>query len=167
MNDPAAQAKRFEQHRAAVYGWAYGVLLRHHDALDVTQDVALKWCGLANGSPPANPRGWLRRVTVNRAVDLLRGRRRSTDRVDALAAADQPDALEAAERDDAVAAALAELTDAQCAVLVAKVFDNLTFAQIAREQGLAVSTVKTHYLRALAGVRDRLKHQADFTGTEP
>jgi RNA polymerase sigma factor (sigma-70 family) len=164
MNDSAAQAQCFEQHRAAVYGWAYSVLASHHDALDVTQDVAMKWWGLPAANRPANPRGWLRRVTINRAVDLVRGRRRVTHGVPVLPAARQPDALEAAELRDAVAAALAVLTDAQGAVLIAKVYDNLTFDQIAKEQELAVSTVKTHYLRALAGVRDRLKNQADFTG---
>ena len=55
-------------------------------ALDVTQDVALKWCGLPATNRPINPRGWLRRVTINRAVDLLRGRRHPTRDVDALAA---------------------------------------------------------------------------------
>ena len=41
-------------------------------------------------------------------------------------------------------------------MLIAKVYDGLTFAQIAAELKLAVPTVKTHYLRALSAVRDRL-----------
>ena len=44
----------------------------------------------------------------------------------------------------------------QRSVLTAKVHDDLTFAQIAAEHGLAVPTVKTHYLRALRTLRARL-----------
>ena len=55
-----------------------------------------------------------------------------------------------------MAAALERLTEAQRAVMVAKVYDGLTFPQIAAEMDLAVPTVKTHYLRALSAIRDRL-----------
>ena len=55
-----------------------------------------------------------------------------------------------------MAEALAELTDAQRGVLVAKIYDDLTFARIAEDLGVAVPTVKTHYLRAVRAVRQRL-----------
>jgi DNA-directed RNA polymerase specialized sigma24 family protein len=55
-----------------------------------------------------------------------------------------------------VAGAFDGLSDGQRIVLTAKVFDGLTFAEIAAEHDLAVSTVKTHYLRAVRAVRDRL-----------
>ncbi|GAF95160.1 unnamed protein product, partial [marine sediment metagenome] len=51
------------------------------------------------------------------------------------------------------------LSDVQRSVIVAKVYDDMTFAQVAEELGLAVSTVKTHYLRAVGTVRDRLKRR--------
>jgi len=56
-----------------------------------------------------------------------------------------------------IAAALDRLTDIQRSVLVAKVYDEMTFAEIAAEMSVAVSTVKTHYLRAVQVVRDRLR----------
>ena len=56
-----------------------------------------------------------------------------------------------------IAAALDRLTDVQRSVLVAKVYDEMTFAEIAMELSIAVSTVKTHYLRAVQAVRDRLR----------
>ena len=52
---------------------------------------------------------------------------------------------------------MSRLTDVQQAVLVAKVYDEMTFAAVASELGLAVSTVKTHYLRAVRAVGDRLE----------
>jgi RNA polymerase sigma factor (sigma-70 family) len=56
-----------------------------------------------------------------------------------------------------IASALDRLSDIQRSVLVAKVYDEMTFAAIAAEMNVAVSTVKTHYLRAVQAVRDRLR----------
>lgn len=159
----------FEPHRAAVYRWAYRVLASHHDALDVTQDVALRWCRLGEHEHPQHPLGWLRRVTVNRAVDLLRSRRPITG-LDERQPAPNPGVLRLVEADElrtAVAAAIADLSDAQGAVLIAKVYDNLTFARIAEELEISTSTAKTHYLRALAAVRDKLQPHADLNGRLP
>jgi RNA polymerase sigma-70 factor, ECF subfamily len=149
----------FQRYRAEVYGWAYRLLGRHHDAQDTAQDVFLRWLAQTHRGTPENPRGWLRQVTVNRALDLVRARRPTA----ALDGESGPRAsavgLDAAERQELrsdVTAALADLTDAQRGVLIAKVYDGLTFGAIAAELGLAVPTVKTHYLRALAAVRDRL-----------
>jgi len=162
-NSPPASG--FEQYTDEVYGWAYRVLGRHHDALDVVQDVFLKWARQCGEQPPQQPRGWLRRVTLNRAIDLRR-----RDRLDGtpiaqvfdeplttkdLAAADET-IDQVALRND-IAVALDRLTELQRGVLVAKVYDEMTFAQIAAELSLAVSTVKTHYLRAVQAVRDRLQ----------
>ena len=105
-------------------------------------------------------RAWLRRVTVNRAVDLIRARKSIESGRHAGGVPVPADGTSPAEREelrDRIAAALGELTEMQRSVLTAKVFDSLTFAQIAAEHDLAVPTVKTHYLRALRAVRDRLK----------
>ncbi len=154
----------FEQYTGEVYGWAYRLLGCHHDALDVVQDVFLRWDAQCTREAPARPHGWLRQVTLNRAIDLRRRRRTASDpgdnviqqpaiREDAAARLDQE-----VLRDD-IAAALSLLSDAQRSVLVAKVYDEMTFARIGDEMGLAVSTVKTHYLRAVRTVRDRLQRR--------
>lgn len=151
---------QFERYVPEVYAWAYRVLGRHQDALDVVQDVFLKWNEQCAAQPPHRPRGWLRRTTLNRAIDLMRGSKRSCseeviDGERSVAAGD--DAIEAAELRCDVAAALDDLSDMQRSVVVAKVYDGLTFAQIAAEHELAVSTVKTHYVRALQAMHARLK----------
>lgn len=171
----------FEEHGGAVYAWAYRLLGRHQDALDVVQDVFLKWLDQCRVSPPNHPRGWLRRATLNQAVDFIR-RRRAHERAvegrsrvipaEAIAAdsirvetreptASDHGALHGVDSDGEawrrrVAEAMGELTVPQRTVLAAKVFDGMTFARIADEQSLSVSTVKTHYLRALRSLRDRL-----------
>ena len=149
----------FQRHREDVYRWAYRLLGRHHDALDAVQDVFLRWLSQSRRAFPENPRGWLRRVTVNRAIDLLRARRACTTAEQSTVPrvhAPQADVIETGELRDDLGTALETLTDAQRSVLIAKVYDGMTFAQIAAEQRLAVPTVKTHYLRALGAVRDRM-----------
>ena len=58
-----------------------------------------------------------------------------------------------------IADAVETLSEMQQSVLFAKVYDGLTFARIAAELEIAVPTVKTHYLRALCSLRDRLGQQ--------
>ena len=152
----------FEHYTHDVYGWAYRLLGRHHDALDVVQDVFVRWNSQCAQSLPRQPRGWLRRVTLNRALDLGRSRqaRRETEASSLANVPAQPGTQPGPDQADLrrdVAAALEGLTDMQRAVLVAKVYDELTFARIAAELEVAISTVKTHYLRAVRAVRKQLE----------
>ena len=159
----AAEAgETFEPYRPQIYDWAFRLLGSHHDALDIVQDVFLRWLSQVQTSMPDNPRGWLRRATANRAIDVIRSRkRRIVARNLEPGDVQTPVARECSEvelgelRSD-VAEALCKLTDAQRTVLIAKEFDGRTFSNIAEELGLALPTVKTHYLRALKAVRSRL-----------
>ena len=152
----------FEQYAGQVYAWAYRFLGRHHDALDVVQDVFLRWDQQCSQARPLQPRGWLRRVTLNRAIDVSRKRQTSADSMTPMMKMPTADEAGVEPMDRAtlrqdIAAALDRLTDIQRSVLVAKVYDEMTFAEIATEMSLAISTVKTHYLRAVQAVRDRLR----------
>ena len=152
----------FEAYRNEVYGWAYRLLGEHHDALDVAQDVFLKWIDQCRDAQPRNPRAWLRRVTIRRAIDVQRSStsrrareksaRSSTVHVETTAGS-------RAELREEIVDALESLSEMQRSVLVAKVFDGLTFARIAAELEIAVPTVKTHYLRAVVALRNRLGDQ--------
>ena len=163
QSDPSPPAS-FDQHSGDVYGWAYRILGHHHDALDVVQDVFLRWSKQCSHAQPQQVRGWLRRVTINRAIDLQRDRRlklvnddSARESPEGASAENAPDAeSDTAALRTAIVSALDRLTDIQRSVLVAKVYEESTFATIAAELDLAVSTVKTHYLRALRTVRDCL-----------
>lgn len=147
-------ASAFERYRAAVYGWAYRVLGDHHDALDVTQDVFVTWWRVhRENDAPANAVGWLRTVTINRAINLFKTRGRGTT----LAIEPTSDRSADTKLDrEIVAGALAGLPEMQRAVLFAKIYDGCTFAEMASQMDLAVSTVKTHYVRGLQAVRRAL-----------
>ena len=160
-DDRGSTSNVYELYAPQVYGWAYRFLGRHHDALDVVQDVFLKWMAQCARGTPDRPRGWLRRVTVNRAIDLAR-QRRETPEAD-IQTADRDGDTQALGRHDRevlredVSTAMQRLPEMQRAVLVAKVYDELTFAQVADDLGIAVSTAKTHFLRALTAMRERLR----------
>jgi RNA polymerase sigma-70 factor (ECF subfamily) len=159
MTPTAAKSDRvFQRYRHDVYAWAYRLLGRHHDALDVAQDVFLRWTKRsAAADAPTNPRAWLRTVTINRSVDVIRSRTAAAaGEMAATIGEARPSEADREELRAAIARAMAPLSDMQRAVLTARVFEDLTFAQIAAEHELALPTVKTHYLRALRAVRDRL-----------
>lgn len=156
---PADVARHFEEHRERVYRWAYALCGRREDALDVVQEVFLRM--LQN--PPELPNvpaaiGWLRRVTSRVVID--RWRRPAAP---AALTGDRPaperasESAEARETAAQIQWAIRGLSEQQRQVLLAKMYDRLSFAQIADELGISTSTAKTHYLRALNMVRTRLK----------
>ena len=150
----------YQRHRCDVYRWAYRLLGSSHDTLDVTQDVFIKWVDQCQIRYPDNPRGWLRRVTINAALDVIRSRKRFVHDDQAASGRSVSGMMAVTETEELrrdITAALESLSDSQRQVLMAKVYDGETFAAIAGELDLAVSTVKTHYLRALKAVREGLR----------
>lgn len=163
----AQYRKSFETYRDAVYGWAFRVLRDHHDALDVTQEVFVKWWRAhRNDDQPRHAVAWLRRVTVNHSINLCksRARFRGSDVAHEAVAATPPADIERREIASAVTEALSDVTEQQRSVLFAKVYDGCTFAEIARQMDLAVPTVKTHYLRAIRSARRKLEEAGLLTG---
>jgi RNA polymerase sigma-70 factor (ECF subfamily) len=149
----------FETYRARVYRWAYALCGQHEDALDVVQEVFLRmWRRppeLASGSATV---AWLRRVTSRVVIDLWRAQASRTAAARRYGSPrgpqETPDAGDLVER---LRTAIESLSEQQRLVLMAKMYDRQTFRQIADELGIAVPTAKTHYLRALTAVRERLK----------
>ncbi|MBL8878051.1 MAG: RNA polymerase sigma factor [Phycisphaerales bacterium] len=159
----------FRDHRERVYRWALGLCGRHADAADICQEVFLRSLlrrpSFENESAAT---GWLRRVTSNIAIDRWRSRRSARladSRREPISPAIAPDEeLVQNEEAQRVRGALAALSEQQRLVLLAKAFDGRTFAEIAAEMGLAVPTVKTHYLRALEAVARVLSSKHEDAG---
>ena len=109
-----------------------------------------------------DPVAWLRRVTVNFAIDTIRAlNKRTLQTQDSQLepfVSDHLSELVKQETARQIATALESLTERQRSVVVAKVYDGYTFAQIAEQMDLSVPTVKSHYLRALRTLRTKLGH---------
>jgi len=149
----------FRTYGPRVYRWAYGLARRPADAADVTQQVFARMVRSApRFSSEAEAIAWLRRVTEQVVVDHWRAAASGRTRV---LPADLP-ALEPLRLDEetrqSVREALLRLSAQQRLVVLAKVCDGLTFRETAAELGISVPTAKTHYLRAIAALRDQLRH---------
>lgn len=156
LNNADIQAA-FEAHRARVYRWAFGLCRRHEEAADAVQETFAR---MIQARPTlrgdAEAIAWLRRVAQRVIIDRWRAARtRSVHERRA------PDPHPVPPRNDAeechaLRAALLELSPQQVAVVIAKFYDDLTFEQIADELGISTPTAKTHYIRAIAALRNQL-----------
>ncbi len=155
---PIDVATQFNAHRARVYRWAMMLCGRHDDALDVVQDVFLR---MLRRPPTADSVpaviAWLRRTTHRMVIDgwrSARTRRETVQNPPPRLVSDSP--VDHAEQVDRIRAAMDTLSDQQRLVLLCKTCDDMTFQRIADELDVSVSTAKTHYVRALQAVRQRL-----------
>ncbi len=148
----------YRDYRGTVYRWALGLCGRHEDALDVVQEVFTRLVRCRPELPqPRQALAWLRRTTVRLAIDAWRSARARREReLSSRPPRPAESPTETRELHERVRAAIEELSEQQRLVLLGKVYDGMTFQEIAGELGLALSTVKTHYLRALSVVRRRL-----------
>lgn len=148
----------FREYRAAVYRWALGLCGRHEDALDVMQEVFTRLVRTRPELPqPRQALAWLRRTTVRVAIDARRSdKARRARELSIRPPRTQEPPAETRELLGRVRDAIRGLSEQQRLVLLCKVYDDMTLQEIAEELGLALPTVKTHYLRALAAVRQRL-----------
>ena len=111
-----------------------------------------------------DPEGYVRRVMVNRQLNVWRSRRKEVlvaDPVEPRSPTQEP-----AGRDPDLWAALGRLPRRQRAVLVLRYYEDLSEAQTAAVMGCSVGTVKSQSAKALAKLRpqglpaDRLQEKA-------
>jgi len=157
MSDAADEA--FRRHYEAVYRFVRSRAGRH-DAEEITQDVfvaAVVALGEARvESPP--PLQWLYTVARRRLVDSARRQRMSVP-----AATDQPGAesqhLYAPRLGESLARAVARLPKGQREVVLLKLLEGYTLAEIAARLGTSEAACKMRLHRALAQLRARLAEE--------
>ena len=147
--------------------WLAGLI--HHllgtraptDADDVLQETWVR----AFSRPPArrgSVRGWLGRVAGNVIRDRWRRERSRARREEAAArpeAVEPPDAAVRAERVRLVITAVLELDEPYRSTILARFFDALPAAEIARREGVPAATVRSRVARGLALLRARLERE--------
>lgn len=162
-DDNAWLAALYDAHAAGVYGYAHAILADRAEAEDVVQEVFLRalarsrwWFGLRN------PVGYLYRAARNEALSRLRkGGVRSRAATELSYAAELlvpvESSLESADEAARVNAALLELPVEQREVVVLKVYQNMTFKEIASVTGTSQNTVASRYRYGLAKLKDILE----------
>ncbi len=143
------------------------------EALDIVQDAMMRFATRYSAKPAAEWRPLFFRILKNRIRDWAR-RRVVRQRVMSFFSGQQPeepdpvvaapgpesdDPAQQAEGDEAMAAlesALRELSQRQREVFMLRNFENLDVAETALVMGVSDGSVKTHYSRAVARLRELL-----------
>lgn len=156
-------ARIYDEHAQALFAFLLNFTRDQDDTRDVLQEVFVKLARQPDTwRTTRDERAFLIRLAHNAAVDLMR--RRSTrsrqqeqfgaERISPFAATTDPD--EAAFRAE-LSAALGELPCDQRAVVHLKLWEGLTFEQIATVLEVPLNTAASRYRYGLDKLRDRLR----------
>ncbi len=162
----AGQAGAFdlivERHRRAVYQLCYRFVGNHEDASDLSQDVFLRaYRGLRSFRSQASIATWLYRIGVNVCLNRVGAKRLATESIQERQYIDarSESASERMLRDERAArvrAAVAELPPKQRAVLVLRIYHEMSHQEIAAIVGTSVGAVKANVFHALQNLKKRL-----------
>src|SRR5215831_19490601 len=175
-DDDAALVNRFRGGERAAFDQLvrryqraiYFLMLRHvgdpDEAAELTQRAFIKaLLGLGELRGANQFRTWLYKIAVNLALNHLRDYRKFT-RDDALerqpAAATAPvDELVAAERARALRAAIARLPAKQRLTLELRVYEDLSFREVAEILGTSENAAKVNFHYAVRRLKEWLEHE--------
>lgn len=150
----------YDTHSKALFAFLLNFTRSEADACDVMQDVFLKIAerpSLAGGARDLRP--WLIQMAHRKALDMFR-RKATRERVVLAASAEVPIFAPCDEGDEfhaAVSRALVELPEEQRAVVHLKIWEDMTFAQIAETLGIRANTAASRYRYGLDKLESLLR----------
>ena len=156
-----------QRYEGRVYNLGYRLTGNREDAQDLVQEVFLGVCrGLHRFRGEANFRTWLFRIAHNKAVDLNRRKKlliltggldENGEYIDPEPSArpeSEPDhGLAERERNRKALELLGRVPLEQRLVVELKIYQSLTFEEIARMQEISANTAKTRFYAALKKMR--------------
>jgi RNA polymerase sigma-70 factor (ECF subfamily) len=148
-----------ERHRRTVYQLCFRFVGNHEDAADLAQDVFVRaFKGLAGFKGDSSIRTWLYRVSVNVSLNRVTSRRPVTEPIDAVECVDAHavnplEAIEHAQQAVRVRQAIRRLPPKQRATLVLRVYQDLSYDEIAKVLGGSVGAVKANFFHARGNLR--------------
>ena len=157
----------FREHAQMMYRSAFSVTGSRQDAEDVLQNVFLK---LLQRETPVefrtNPKGYLYRAAVNRALDTVRSRkeRNFTSDVERLVASAPGPTAGESEGTRRLLAALAQLRPRAIEVLILYYQHDYSTAEIAALLGTSQSTIAVTLYRARARLKKFILRAASLPG---
>jgi RNA polymerase sigma-70 factor, ECF subfamily len=153
----------YDEHAQAVFAFLLNFTRHEADTRDLLQEVFVKLARrpeLLEGV--RDQRAFLLRLAHNLAIDLIRRRGTRDKHHEQLAAETVPVFAAAAGPDEsafreALGAALGELPAEQLAVVHLKLWEGLTFEQIAGLLGIPLNTAASRYRYGIDKLRERLR----------
>src|SRR5260221_378288 len=153
----------YDEHAQALFAFLLNLTRNEADTRDVLQDLFVKLARKpALLESAREERAFLLRLVHNAAIDLMRRRRTRDRNYEDLAADSEMTFAPAANADEqafreALSAGLGELPPEQRAVLHLKLWEGLTFEEIAEDLGLSPNTAASRYRYGLNKLRERLR----------
>lgn len=156
----ASQLERlYDDHASGVFHYLNGIVKSEADAKDLLQDFFIKLADVSMPTQIDNERAYLMRIAHRMAIDWLR-RHASRAKAESVhpqamfASQDDPDADRFARR---VECALHELPADQRSIAEMKLWQGLTFEQIAETQRIPLNTAASRYRYAIEKLRSLLR----------
>lgn len=158
----AAADEVFRAYRGQIYRFLLRKTGDHHDAEELTQRVFVD-AAVALGereAAPNSPLGWLYSIAERRFIDDVRRRTVARRALRLLGAPEEAPNL-AYGREIAVAlrAAIGNLPEPQRRVVVLKILEGRSFAEIAQELGTTEAACKMRLSRAIAQIKVELERK--------
>lgn len=159
--DRAAFDQLVRRHQKQIWRLVRRYVKRDADAADVTQQAFVRaFKALATFRGDATVRSWLYRIAINCSLSWLRDHKReqpSEISEDALSEANPaPAQLIAGEDSARLRAAIAQLPPKQKLVLELRVFDDLSFKEVAELAECTENTAKVNFHYAVKKLREML-----------
>ncbi|MGH7242606.1 MAG: RNA polymerase sigma factor [Phycisphaerales bacterium] len=155
VSEPLSAEQCARVDASLLLAWCRAHGLQAASCADVLQEVFLR---LLSTRPVFACRAaqvaWLRRVTSNLCVDVLRKGTALTFVAEVSTTSSEVGVSHEEQR--ALANAVRELSEMQRLVLIAKAVEQVTFAALAADLDISIPTAKTHYRRAIDALRIRL-----------
>ena len=160
---PAEIERLYDEHAQALFAFLLNFTRHEADTRDLLQELFVKLASrpeILQGV--RDERAFLLRLAHNLAIDLMRRRGTREQHHDRLAASHAPIFATASEPDErafreALSSALGEIPPDQRAVVHLKLWEGLTFDQIADLLGIPLNTAASRYRYGLDKLRDRLR----------
>ena len=163
MPAPIDLERLYDEHAQALFSFLLSFTRNEADTRDLLQGLFVKLAQRPESLEGArDQRAFLLRLAHNQAIDLIRRRGTRQKNYDQMAGETAALFAPAAEPDerafrDSLAAALAELPADQRAVVHLKLWEGLTFEQIAELLGIPPNTAASRYRYGLDKLRERLR----------
>jgi len=153
----------YDEHAQALFAFLLNLTRHEADTRDLLQELFIKLANrpeLCDGV--RDERAFLPRLAHNLAIDLIRRRGTREKHCEQLANEPAPIFAPASEPDErafreALSSALGEIPSDQRAVIHLKLWEGLTFEQIAELLGIPLNTAASRYRYGLDKLRERLR----------
>lgn len=175
QKDLSAFRELFVRYQTRIYNTCYSLLADHHQAEDATQDVFLQVYKSAKSfRGESQVSSWIYRITVNRALNIIRHNRRSRWMKDSnppwqergqrrspiLSCGEEPDSiLEAKEIKALLRETVDSLPKKQRVTFILHKHENLTSREISEILGVSINAVEARIHRAKAAIQKRFLSQ--------